>query len=54
MADISKCWGNDCPVKERCYRYTAPANLLRQSYGGFIYDKEKQECKYFWDNTERK
>jgi hypothetical protein len=31
-ADISKCSGEDCPVKEKCYRFTATASEYRQSY----------------------
>lgn len=32
MADISKCSGEDCPVKEKCYRFTAPTSEFMQSY----------------------
>jgi hypothetical protein len=32
MADISKCSGEDCPVKELCYRFTAPTSEFMQSY----------------------
>lgn len=32
MADISKCSGEDCPVKEKCYRFTATASEFMQSY----------------------
>ena len=31
MADITKCPGTDCPHKETCYRFTAPAGF-RQSW----------------------
>lgn len=31
MADITKCPGDNCPVKERCYRFTAPSSI-HQSY----------------------
>lgn len=52
MADISKCCGKGCPIKERCYRFTAPTNPLSQSViappgeyreNGFI-------CDMFRDN----
>jgi len=26
MADVTKCPGNGCPIREDCYRYTAPAS----------------------------
>lgn len=29
MADISKCTGYNCPVKEKCYRYTAPSDDIQ-------------------------
>ena len=32
MADITKCYGDDCPIKNKCYRYTAFANYDQQSY----------------------
>jgi hypothetical protein len=47
MADISKCVGKDCPIKEKCYRYTAPKSLIWQSYANFKYI-EGEGCKDFW------
>lgn len=32
MADITMCWGGDCPSKDTCYRFTANADKYRQSY----------------------
>lgn len=26
MPDITKCRGDGCPIREDCYRYTAPAS----------------------------
>ena len=49
MADITKCEGKDCPLKETCYRFTVTANEFRQSY--FIetpYNKETKTCEYLW------
>lgn len=54
MADITKCAGEGCSKKERCYRHTAEDSAYRQSYfvnapvklnenGNFIF------CVYFWD-----
>jgi hypothetical protein len=34
MVDISKCGGNDCPVKLECWRYTAPSGHW-QAWGDF-------------------
>lgn len=46
MSDISKCPGTNCPVKENCYRFTAP-NSFHQSY--FTDPPIKDgECDYYW------
>ena len=31
MADITKCEGTDCPIRDVCYRYTATDGIM-QSY----------------------
>jgi len=51
MPDITMCEGQDCPLKESCYRYTATPSEFRQSY--FIdppYNEEKKECDHYWKN----
>lgn len=46
MADISKCEGENCDVKENCYRYLAEANPNRQS---FIKPTEPGfDCEFYW------
>jgi len=52
MADISMCSNKQCPLKLKCYRFTAPANPHWQTYADFEYDEEKG-CEYFWDNKDR-
>ena len=52
MADITMCSGQDCPMKERCYRFTAPKNSWRQSYFFNPPIKEDKTCDHFWDNQE--
>lgn len=32
MADITMCTGENCPIKKKCYRFTAPVSEFRQSY----------------------
>ena len=32
MPDITMCKGENCPMKENCYRYTAEPNEYHQSY----------------------
>jgi hypothetical protein len=50
MADITKCSGFECPVKDQCYRYTAPASA-RQSYfwntPGVVKNNEFT-CDMYW------
>jgi len=48
MADISKCSGVECPLKETCYRYTAKAGFMKSNLGSAPYDKEKEECSYYY------
>lgn len=54
MADITKCKGDGCPVKDKCYRYTAPTNPYAQSY--FLnppYNKETNSCTLYWGETQQ-
>lgn len=49
--DITKCKGETCPLKDRCYRYTAKACEYYQSY--FIKEpykikNNKFKCDYLW------
>ena len=47
MADITKRNGNDCTIKETCYRFTAKAHPYRQSYAAFKQD-ENGKCDDYW------
>ncbi len=47
MADITKCRGTNCPLKESCYRFLAK-DSFRQSYLVEIHYKNKN-CKYYWN-----
>jgi hypothetical protein len=51
MIDITICSGKNCPVREKCYRYTAPPNEYWQSF--FIEPPIKIEdgkmiCDHYW------
>jgi hypothetical protein len=49
MPDLTMCEGNDCPLKETCYRYRATASEFRQSYFSDLpYDKEREKCDYYF------
>lgn len=50
MSDISKCFGENCPLALTCYRYTSPASEFWQAYGQFTYNEETKNCEWFWDN----
>ena len=52
MSDISKCSGKDCPLKERCYRYTAKSDKYMQSYIAPKY--EDGECENYWESKNLK
>jgi hypothetical protein len=50
MADISKCDGGECPLKEKCYRFTAPSNEHWQAFFTFVpYNDELKECDMFYE-----
>ena len=56
MADISKCMGYDCGIKETCYRFTAPSSPPPGWQAWFI-DKppinpETKECDMYWKNVD--
>ena len=57
MADITKCTGVNCPIRDNCYRYTAKDSSLCQSY--FVDDNVGEhtvdgfKCDLYWgDNAE--
>jgi hypothetical protein len=50
MSDIAKCLDSLCPSKDYCYRFTAPASLVYQSYGGFSREQDADNCEMFWPN----
>lgn len=48
MPDMSMCEGNNCPLKQTCYRHTAVANTTMQSYNNFTYNVEEEKCDFYW------
>lgn len=48
MADITMCVNKDCPLRNKCYRATAKADPLWQSYSK--YEPQNGKCDCFWDN----
>lgn len=51
MPDITKCEGTDCPVKEKCYRFTARDSEFRQSYFATPPYKDGK-CDHFWSENQ--
>jgi len=51
MPDIAMCNGDDCPVKENCWRYMAPADRWQSYFAAPPCNEEG--CEYFWDMNEK-
>ena len=49
MADISKCTGEGCALKETCYRFTAPSGMYQSFF--FSPPIKDGECDYYWSQT---
>lgn len=56
MPDISMCKNEECPLREKCYRFLAEPDPYWQTYADFKYEIKDGEvhCDYFWDNKEYK
>lgn len=52
MPDITMCTGDDCPMKDTCYRFTANANEFMQSYFMNAPIKEDKTCDHYWLNKD--
>ena len=50
MADIAMCNGNNCPMKDNCYRHTATPNERWQTMISPPINLETLKCNSFWDN----
>lgn len=52
MSDITKCSGVGCPVKDKCYRFTATTSKFLQSYFVEVPYKDGKCDMYWGDNAE--
>lgn len=52
MADITMCGNKTCPLRARCYRFTAIPTPGWQSYADYMPMNGK--CDGFWDNSGRR
>ena len=53
MADITMCKNDQCPLKDKCHRFTAVPSM-RQYYfteNPSTYVHGKFECKMFWGDS---
>jgi hypothetical protein len=48
MSDITKCRGDNCPHRVKCYRFIAPGSVDYQSYFVDPPIKDDGSCEYFW------
>jgi hypothetical protein len=51
MADYAMCKGDECPVKEDCWRYMAPSGIWQTYLATPPHTEEG--CDYFWDMNEK-
>ena len=49
MSDISKCSNVSCPIRKKCYRFTAKSSTY-QTFSEFKYDNG---CKHYWNNLRK-
>ena len=47
MTDITKCTGEGCPLKETCYRFTAPTDMYQSFFVGV--PVKHGQCEYYWN-----
>jgi hypothetical protein len=46
MQDIAKCQDNQCPSREKCFRYTQPS-MLFQNFAEFKRSPAAVKCAHF-------
>lgn len=56
MPDITMCNGEDCPIKDTCYRFKAKASSYQSFFSGQPYEVdlggEFTGCNYHWKMDE--
>jgi len=51
--DITACTGDNCPLKDQCYRYTCKKDKIQYYFDIPPYETDQKECKYFCNNEGR-
>ena len=54
MADITKCTGIGCRVREDCYRYTAPASEWQSWFAVAPVSDDENGCDMMIDNERKR
>jgi len=52
MADIQMCKDQECPMKRKCYRFTATPNEWQWYLDPSV--RKGDKCEDLWDNKGRK
>jgi hypothetical protein len=53
MADVTMCSGRYCPLKKKCYRFTAQKGVWQSMFFTPPYDKTFKKCEFFISNEGR-
>ena len=55
MSDITKCYGIDCPVRDKCWRYTASAERYQSYFTENPSDviNDRFTCDVYWGEDGR-
>ncbi|TAH31467.1 MAG: DUF2934 domain-containing protein [Cytophagales bacterium] len=48
--DITMCGGENCPLKNNCYRFTGEILARQDFFGSLPYNQKTNECEHFYDN----
>ena len=48
MPDITKCSGEHCKRRDKCYRHTAPSSDHQSWFGKPPVDRKDGHCEYVW------
>ena len=52
MPDITMCKAEECPLKEKCYRYIAKPSTYQSYFVGF--PGKGEHCTYYWPVDEQR
>lgn len=47
--DITMCYGDGCPLRQRCYRYRGVPEGRQTWFGALPFDRARGTCEQLWD-----